>query len=252
MPDYFNKFTLSSPNLVNFICYPKFNVNNYCTKIKELYSLNLKFMVLDGDTVLNTDHIVGKGCEGLVLKVETNNDKIMALKIKRTDSCRSSMKNEFEYYKLANINNIGPRVYSYTDNLLLMELLEGHSAKDWFSKKNLDSFLVRKVIIDILNQSYILDSMNLDHGQLNRLNNHVIISDDGSKCTIVDFESASNIRRVNNLTSVFQGLILKGVISKEINRYINYENKKKEFLKLLKLYKNDKSRENFDSLIALI
>ncbi len=252
MQDSFNKSILSSPHLINFLCYPRFSIYDYCTRIKELVSLDLKFVILEGNTLLNTVNILGKGCEGLVLKVQNTSNEIMALKIKRTDSCRFSMKNEFDRYNIANRNNIGPKVYSYTNNALLMEFLEGYSAKDWFLKTDLDPSLIRNVVISILNQCYILDNINLDHGQLNKLNNHIIISADGSRCTIVDFESASTTRKVTNLTSVFQGLFLRGMISKQINKFINYENKRNEFLRLLKIYKNDKSKENFDSLISLI
>ncbi len=237
---------------MSLICYPKFSKVNYATKIKDLFSLNLKFVLLEGNTILYNNNILGKGCEGLVLKVENVKNEIMALKIKRTDSCRFSMKNEFDFYKLANMYKIGPKVCSYTVDMLLMEYLEGISVENWFLKTKLDSYLIKKVVISILNQCFILDKINLDHGQLNKLYNHIIISPDDLKCTIIDFESASTIRKVSNLTSAFQGILFKGIISKQIQKYINYENKKNEFLKLLKEYKKNISKENFDSIISLI
>ena len=237
---------------MSLICYPKFSTVNYATKIKDLFSLDLKFVILEGNTVLYNNNILGKGCEGLVLKVENIKNEIMALKIKRTDSCRFSMKNEFDFYKLANMYKIGPKVCSYTVDMLLMEFLEGISVENWFLKTKLDSYLIKKVVISILNQCFILDKINLDHGQLNKLYNHIIISPDDLKCTIIDFESASTIRKVSNLTSAFQGIFFKGIISKQIQKFINYENKKNEFLKLLKEYKKNISKENFDSIISLI
>ena len=250
--DYSHKFFITSPNLINLICYPKFNAVNYTTKIKDLFLLDLKFILLEGNTVLYNNNILGKGCEGLVLKVENIKNEIMALKIKRTDSCRFSMKNEFDFYKLANMYKIGPRVYSYTFDMLLMEFLEGFSIEQWFLKTKLDSYMIKTVVISILNQCFILDKINLDHGQLNKLYNHIIISPDDLKCTIIDFESASTFRKVSNLTSAFQGLFFKGIISKQIQKFIGYENKKNEFLKLLKIYKRNISKENFDSIISLI
>jgi len=250
--DYSNKFFITSPTLINLLCYPKFNPVNYATKIKDLFSLDLKFVILEGNTVLYNNNILGKGCEGLVLKVENIKNEIMALKIKRTDSCRFSMKNEFDFYKLANKYKIGPKVYSYIVDMLLMEFLDGISIENWFLKTKLDSYSIKTIIINILNQCFILDKINLDHGQLNKLYNHIIISPDDLNCTIIDFESASTFRKVSNLTSAFQGLFFKGVISKQINKYIDYENKKNEFLKLLKGYKRNISKEKFDSLMSLI
>lgn len=252
MQESFKKYSITTPNLINLICYPKFDAVNYTLKIKDLFSLHLKFVILEGNTILYNNNILGKGCEGLVLKVENNKNEIMAVKIKRTDSCRNSMKNEFDFYNLANMYRIGPKVYSYTDNVLLMDFLEGISIENWFLKTELDSNLIKTVVIDILNQCFILDKINLDHGQLNRLCNHIIIRPDNLKCSIIDFESASTFRKVSNLSSAFQGLFFRGIISKKINSYINYENKIKEFLKLLKIYKSNISRENFDSILSLI
>jgi putative serine/threonine protein kinase len=221
-------------------------------KIRELLSLNLKFIILEGDTVLNNSKILGKGCEGLVLKVEDTKNEIMALKIKRTDSCRFSMKAEFDFYKLANSYGIGPMVHSCTNDFLLMEFIDGLSIENWFSNTTLDRYLIKSVVINILNQCFVLDRINLDHGQLNKLYNHIIISPDGLNCTIIDFESASTSRKVSNLTSAFQGLFFNGAISKQINKFINYENKKNDCLELLKAYKRNISKENFDSLLSLI
>ena len=237
---------------MNLLCYPRFSTLDYATKIKDLFLMDLKFVILEGSTVLHNNNILGKGCEGLVLKVENINNEFMALKIKRTDSCRFSMKNEFEFYKLANGYEIGPEVYSYNADMLLMEFLDGSSIENWFLKTKLDSYIIKTVIIDILSQCFILDKINLDHGQLNKLYNHIIISPGNLRCTIIDFESGSTSRRVSNLTSAFQGLLFKGIISRQINKFINYESKKDEFMEQLKEYKQNISKENFDSLMSLI
>lgn len=252
MEEYSNKFILSSAKLIDLLCYPRFSASDYYSRLSELRSLNLKFVILEGNTLLNAIRILGKGSEGLVLKVQDIHSKTLALKIKRIDSCRTDMQNEFEFYQSINRNNLGPKVFSHTKNALLMEFIEGLSARNWFLKSNMNLDLIRKIIINILTQCYTLDKIHIDHGQLNKLDNHVIISHCGSKCTIVDFESASCIRKVNNVTSAFQGLIFKGIISDQINKFVNYDKKRVEFLNLLSRYKIDKSKKNFDSIIALI
>jgi putative serine/threonine protein kinase len=252
MTEFSNKFVLSSSKLVDLLCYPRFSADEYRTRINELLSLNIKFVLLEGPTNLNSVNILGKGNEGLVLKVLDYANNTMAIKIRRTDSCRNEMANEFNFYKYVNTHNIGPKVHLRTKNILLMECIEGLPARKWFFSSKPDVDLVRHIIIDILNQCYKLDEMGLDHGQLNKLDNHVIISPDGSKCTIVDFESASSKRKVNNVTSALQGLILKGYISEQVNAFHNYDNSRTEFLNLLSVYKHEKCRKNFEQILTMI
>ena len=249
---YSTKFFITSTGLINVICYPHFDLTDYIKKVEDLISLDLKFVILDGNTIVCNNKILGKGCEGIVLKVQNNRDELLALKIRRTDSCRITMKNEYDFYKIANSYNIGPIVYSHTVNMLLMQFLEGLSIENWFLQTKLDSNMIKTVVFDILNQCFLLDKINLDHGQLNKLYNHVIVSPYDLKCTIIDFESASNLRRVSNLTSAFQGIFFKGVISRQIQKHIDYKSKKIEFLKLLQEYKRNMSKENFNSLVSLI
>jgi len=252
MTEFSNKFVLSSSKLVDLLCYPRFSAEEYQSRLSELLSLSIKFVILEGHTVLNSNNILGKGNEGLVLKVLDYTNKTMAIKIRRTDSCRNAMTDEFNFYKYVNLHNIGPKVHLHTKNILLMECIEGFPARKWFFsfKPNFD--LVRRIIIDILTQCYKLDEMGIDHGQLNKLDNHVIISPDGSKCTIVDFESASSKRKVNNVTSALQGLILKGYISEQVNAFHDYDNSKNDLLNLLSEYKHEKCKKNFEQILALI
>lgn len=252
MTEFSNKFVLSSSKLTDLLCYPRFSADEYQTRINELLLLNIKFVILEGPTILNSVNILGKGNEGLVLKVIDYENNIMAIKIRRTDSCRNEMENEFNFYKYVNLHNIGPKVHLRTKNIMLMECIEGIPAKKWFLSCRPNPDLVRHIVIDILNQCYVLDGMGIDHGQLNKLDNHVIISPDGLKCTIIDFESASSKRKVNNVTSALQGLIFKGYISEQVNAFHNYHNSKTTFLNLLSMYKHEKCRKNFEKILTLI
>ena len=134
MINYSNKFVLSSHNLVDLLCYPKFSSDEYQSRIVELRSLNIKFVILEGPTVVKSVNILGKGNEGLVLKVCDLANSIMAIKIRRTDSCRITMENEFNFYKYVNLHNIGPKAYLHTKNILLMECMKA----DQFTKSILD------------------------------------------------------------------------------------------------------------------
>ena len=145
MQEYSNKFVLSSANLIDLLCYPRFSTSDYYSRLSELRSLNLKFVILEGNTLLKAIRILGKGSEGLVLKVQNMNSNTMALKIRRIDSCRTDMKNEFEFYQRINRNHLGPKVYSYTRNALLMEFIEGLSARNWFLKSKMNLYAIKRI-----------------------------------------------------------------------------------------------------------
>jgi predicted Ser/Thr protein kinase len=67
---------------------------------------------------------------------------------------------------------------------------------------------------------------------------------------IIDFESSSNLRKISNVTSATQALLLNGVIARRINGLLNIQ--KNEIIQILRLYKQKPTRHNFDRLIHII
>jgi len=77
---------------------------------------------------------------------------------------------------------------------------------------------------------------------------HVII---GNKITIIDFESSSMKRRVSNVTSATQAFYIGSRISKTVNR-IYKAPKKEKIISVLRSYKQDQSKENFENLLNVL
>jgi len=77
---------------------------------------------------------------------------------------------------------------------------------------------------------------------------HVII---GKKITIIDFESSSMKRRVSNVTSATQAFYIGSTISKTVNR-IYKTPKKEKIISILRSYKQDQSKENFENLLNVL
>ncbi|MDW0208688.1 MAG: hypothetical protein QOC42_02685, partial [Nitrososphaeraceae archaeon] len=101
----------------------------------------------------------------------------------------------------------------------------------------------------ILQQSFLLDCLKLDHGQLSRLDRHIVVSSDGLP-TIMDFETSSTKRRSSNVTSVSQSIFLHGPIHAKLQNAINKE--RTYIIKSIKEYKKYMNREKFQRILNLL
>jgi putative serine/threonine protein kinase len=191
--------------------------------------------------------IAGKGSVSIVLKVKTKG-KIGALKIRRTDANRETMKREVSMHKIANSVDVGPELFGFSKNLISMEFIDGLSIVDWVKQQDITSDEVRKVAISILEQCYKLDKAHMDHGELSCINHHVIISKSNT-ANIIDFESSSTQRKSRNVTAAAQSLFIsRGLISNRVNEVLGYTKKEKN-IEVLKTYKWNQNKANFDKII---
>ena len=246
---------ISSPVISKLISYPKLDLYEYHKRISDIYRIGVKDAILEGPTRLCELNILGKGHSGIVLKVNGYSEKNMALKIRRLDSRRKDSLNEVNNQKLANLIEIGPQIIDNTDDLILMELITGKGISDWLddpSNFNLDnSKIIINIVNEILEQCYKLDVLNLDHGELTRIDNHVMVSE-YNQISIIDFESSSTKRKPSNVTSASQALLLSGgIISNKICKFIKIKDHE-YLLNDLQNYKKRKTRQNFEAILALV
>jgi Predicted Ser/Thr protein kinase len=117
----------------------------------------------------------------------------------------------------------------------------------WFKKTANDRIL--KCAASILQQCFVLDCLKLDHGQLNRLDRHIIVSEEG-KPTILDFESSSTGRRASNVTSVCQSIFLHGPIFSKLKGSIDKD--RELIMKCIRDYKRDMKYEKFEKILSLL
>jgi putative serine/threonine protein kinase len=221
----------------------------------DLYKLGVKDAILEGPTKVCELNILGKGHSGIVLKVNAFSKKTMALKIRRVDSRRMDSLTEVFNHKLANLVGIGPQIIDNTNDLILMELITGKGIYEWLQDPTTFHLLTSTNIINIVNQileqCYRLDVLHLDHGELTRIDNHVMVSENND-ISIIDFESASTKRKPCNVTSATQALLLSGgSISRKICKFIDLKDPDL-LLNCLKKYKKIKNRQNFENVISLL
>lgn len=239
------EFDIGSPELSPLVCYPRFSDGDYAARTAEMSSLGVHSIVLEGGTVVNGLPICGKGCVGLVLCAKGKGGLLLALKIRRTDADRPSMDGEAQFHQIANAAGVGPRYFGHTQNMMAMEFVEGQSIIEWIrTAASPEQF--RAVARSVLNQCFMLDQAGIDHGELSRLGRHVIVSKDG-RPYIIDFESASTVRRPSNVTSAAQSLFLFGSVAgraREIAGPVDSE----KAISLLSRYKRQRSSETYSDL----
>ena len=241
---------LSQKPYASIIGYPTATKNQIKLRISQMKKLGISSISFQGDLKLGTINVLGKGYVGIVVLAKRRR-KIVALKIRRTDSQRKEMNSESKLLKIANSSNVGPTLFSSSKNFIVMEFLDGKKIGIWINelKGKGSTKKLKTAIKKVLEDCYNLDKIGLDHGELSSISKHVIIGK--SKTTIIDFESSSTKRRVSNVTSATQALFIGSGISNTIKKIYKIPPKEK-IIATLRDYKKNSSRENFDMVLKIL
>ena len=218
------------------------------TRLSELAAIGVSAIRFVGSSTLDGLEILGKGCVGLVTEAIVEGE-LVALKVRRLDADRPSMHEEARLQRLANSVEVGPRLITATKNFLLMEFFDGIPLFRWANGPARRDGAVKEVLSKLLNACFRLDAIGLDHGELSHAPKNVLIGRDGQAC-IVDFESASTVRRVANVTSLLQ-YFLFGTISKTLRMPTMFPQRRK-ILRALSQYKHEGSVETYRSLLLTL
>ena len=229
------------------LTYPLFDEKTFDRRMRELSSMDINSLFSFGNVQLQKANIIGKGSVGLVTLVKHKN-KLLALKIRRTDANRMNMYDEVLYQSLANSIGIGPFLVNFSENFILMEYIKGSNIERWYNLQTSNKKLLRCTNA-ILQQCFLLDCLKLDHGQLSRLDRHIVVSPNGLP-TILDFETSSTKRRSSNVTSVSQSIFLHGPIHTKLGDAINKE--RTDIIKSIKEYKKHMNHEKFQRILNLL
>jgi putative serine/threonine protein kinase len=230
-----------------FLCWPQYNLDEIEKRISQLRKLGVQAIAPEGPHKIFGTSVLGKGHSGIVLKAYYEGLDV-ALKVRRTDADRKTMTREAEYITHANKWKVGPKLYGYSHDFIIMELIEGQYFGDWVIN-NLDKPKeIRKSIKALLDIAWRLDQSGLDHGELTRIKRHYIVTSDGPR--VIDFESASQKRRPSNLTSTVQSLFFNYRFSQILDRSF-YLPEKEKIIKALKKYKTNPTRHNFLKIVEI-
>ncbi len=233
------------------LCYPKYDLKELGRRVRELKRLGVKALEFEGEKRAFDVPVLGKGYVGIVVAVQTDAGKV-ALKIRRIDADRVGMQHEAEMLAKANLVNVGPRLMGVTDNFLLMEFVEGKFLPQWFEalRGRGTNSRTRRILRSILEQCFVLDEIGLDHGELSRASKHIIIST-YDQPYLLDFEKASVVRRVSNLTSICQYLFVGSPVAKRMKLKLGGVEEKK-LINAVRNYKQERTRENFKKILGYL
>jgi putative serine/threonine protein kinase len=230
------------------LCYPRCEQTELKRRIEELKSLHVTALEFTGNRSVFDVPVLGKGCVGIVVVALIDLQRA-ALKIRRIDADRKEMSHEGEMLQKTNSIGIGPKLLGISDNFLLMELIEGTHFPEWAQTVNQEEAKprIRLVIKKVLEKCFQLDQLGLDHGELSNASKHIIV-DCKDNPYLIDFETSSINRKVSNVTSVCQYLLLGSQTANEIKDKIG-ELDKKQMIKALRTYKQKRTRENFEKIL---
>lgn len=229
--------------------FPKATRRQILSRLAELKQLGIESVSFQGPILIGRVAVLGKGYTGVVVLAKRRRKRV-ALKIRRTDSPRDSMAKEIMLLKAANKAKVGPKFIEGSKNFVVMEYLDGKKIQDWINDlKGKESVVkLKSVIKKILQDCHRLDSLGLDHGELSNITKHVIV---GKSITIIDFESSSLERRVSNVTSATQAMLIGSYIAKMVRKICSVP-PKQNIIKVLRHYKEEQTQKSFEKILEVL
>jgi putative serine/threonine protein kinase len=237
---------LNAEPYASVLCYPRGTEAELQNRLEELRGHDISAVEFTGKGYAFNVPVLGKGFVGIVVAAYVDGERV-ALKIRRVDADRAGLEHEAQMLTKANAVHVGPRLIDVSKNFLLMQLVDGAVLPEWLDAHKEQAY-VRGVLNDVLEQCWRLDSAGLDHGELSKAPKHILV-DEQRKPWIVDFETASVNRKVSNVTSVCQFFFTSGGgVARAVAEVLGAVNRE-ETIGALRLYKKERTRENFSHVM---
>lgn len=174
----------------------------------------------------------------------TTYNKAKAVKKVADPSFVSNVRNEAYWLLLLNKRGIGPKLFCFGNNFIVVEFIDGKRILDYLSVSSKQKVL--KVIVDVLLQCKVLDDMFVDKKELTNPYKHIIVRN--SKPIMIDFERCRKTASPKNVTQFIQFLTSKKVLSVLASKGVVLD--VSAFRSLARSYK--KSHKGFSTLLSLL
>ncbi len=216
----------------------------YCYKIEKIDLL--KELECNG---MESISYLSKGKRGIVYQGIINNKElnlsnqrcVIKVQSEKTNAI-DVIRKESDWTIKMNKFGIGPKYYLSKHNIadkiqfISREFIEGDLILDWMEKNKENKESIKEILLDILNQCYILDQNRLEKQEMTKPLKHIIITRD-NKPVQIDFERVRNVQIPSNVTQYLQFLS-----SRHLQPYIDVD--REETVNLSKEYLEKKSTEN--------
>lgn len=170
----------------------------------------------------------------------------VAIKIKKEESkAEGRIKNEAEWLKRLNKEQIGPKLLLYGDNHLVYKFVEGEFIWRWIDRHDKDE--IKDVLEEVLLQCYKMDRLNVNKEEMHHPLKHVIVDKDNVP-VLIDFERCHKTDKPSNVTQFVEFIcrIEKELKSKGFNIDVN------KLRDLAKEYKDTYEKKVFDEIVGLV
>ncbi|PLX96514.1 MAG: serine/threonine protein kinase [Desulfuromonas sp.] len=183
--------------------YPTGDETVIARRLDRLRHFGVERLTAHGASQLLAVPVLGYGYCGVVLSALRHGQPV-AIKLRRLDCRQPDLHHEARLLQHANSVGIGPRLHAHSDDIVIMDRVDGVPLAAWLATSRSDDAL-KRLLHQLLRQGFELDRLHLDHGALRYPGEHVLIDND--RITLIDFSHASDQRRPNNVTSLVQGLL---------------------------------------------
>lgn len=199
-------------------------------------------------------HFLARGKRGIVYSGTWKNkstSKMVAIKTSNPHSTAlGRIDNEAKWLITLNKKQIGPEFYFSGQDYLVMELIAGERIDKWIGKKHpKDKILVikkqiLKILIELLQQCYIMDEMGMSKEELHHPYKHIIINK-YNKPIMIDFERCHHTDKSTNVTQFLEYICRSNNYLKEKNIFIDIE----QIRKMAKEYRNYSNKDTFTPIL---
>tara|TARA_Y100000310_G_C20636986_1_gene791718 strand:- start:872 stop:1501 length:630 start_codon:yes stop_codon:yes gene_type:complete len=134
--------------------------------------------------------------------------------------------NEAEWLLKLNEKGVGPKLLYYSSDFIAYEFVEGEMIKDFVGD-------VKPVLVNVLEQCYIMDKMGMNKLEMHHPLKHVLI---GKKVVLIDFERCYYTPKPKNVSQFCTFIVRYGYSREKLLPLVRKYKKsylKKDFLRIL-------------------
>lgn len=205
---------LSSPQAAAAFCYPRAYSCDPLRLAAEAASAGVCCVINMGVAEINVGgirvRVLGKGHASLVVAGLTFDGQVVAVKVRRTDSKRSSLEGEGRLLEVASRAGASPAPLYYSKDLIVMEYVGDVSLEQVLRAS--PSPLLRRSLLEAVRAARALDAVKILHAELHRPLRNVFYPrwPSSPKAVIIDLESSS--RECGNVNKVLSFMIARGLL----------------------------------------